>query len=196
MISHLRGQLIKKDVRSIVLDINGVGYKVFVSESVLDSLSLNTEISLWTHMAVREDAQDLYGFLDEETFSFFELLISISGIGPKGALNILNIATPKILRRAISSGDTTHLTKVSGIGQKIANKIVLELKDKFEAMDGDGESDVEHIRGESDAIEALKSLGYPEREARDVLKKIPDSESAKMTASEKVKRALKILGQK
>jgi len=196
MISYLRGQVIKKSPRSVVVEINNIGYKVFVSESILDSLSIGQEIALWTHLAVREDAQDLYGFLDEETFSFFELLISISGIGPKGALNILNIATPKILRRAISSGDTTYLTKVSGIGRKIANKIVVELKDKFETMGGDGENDSETLRGDSDALEALKSLGYPEREARDVLKKIPDDGGVKMSASEKVKRALKILGQK
>lgn len=205
MISYLRGSVIKKTDRAVVLEVGGIGYRVFVTEATRESLPVGGEIALWTHLAVREDSHDLYGFTDEETLGFFELLISISGIGPRSALNILNIVTPRTLRQAVSSGDTSYLTKVSGIGRKIAEKIVIELKDKFEAHDTGDSYSSEHMRVDSDALEALKSLGYPEREAREALKKIA-SENEKdgkgsthagvtMSASEKVKRALKNLGQ-
>lgn len=208
MISRLRGEVIKKGPRFAIVEVgsgvgsdgnssSAVGYKVFLMESVLDSLSVGQKTSLWTHFVVREDAQDLYGFVDEESLALFELLISISGIGPKTGLNVLNIVSPKTLRRAVSSGDTSYLTKVSGIGRKIAQKIVIELKDKFEA--GDSALGGEMLGGDSDALEALKSLGYQEREARDVLRKIGDKNGdagGEESASEKVKKALKILGQK
>ncbi len=201
MISRLRGEVIKKGPRFAIVEVGGdssaVGYKAFLMESVLDSLSVGQKTSLWTHFVVREDAQDLYGFTDEESLALFELLISISGIGPKTGLNVLNIVSPKTLRRAVSSGDTSYLTKVSGIGRKIAQKIVIELKDKFEA--GDSTLGGEMLGGDSDALEALKSLGYQEREARDVLRKIGDKNGdtgGEESASEKVKKALKILGQK
>ncbi len=194
MISYLRGSVIRKNPRFLVLDVGGVGYKVFTTAQIVDASREGMELTFWTHLAVREDSHDLYGFTDEENLSFFELLISISGIGPRSALNILNIVSPKTLRQAVSSGDTSYLTKVSGIGRKIAEKIVIELKGKFEAEDG--ELAGAHLQGESDALEALRSLGYGEREAREVLKKIPEKEGEKaLNAGEKVKRALKLLGQ-
>lgn len=193
MISHLRGTVLHKALRYAVIEVGGVGYKVFATSVVLDTLTIEKEASLWTHLAIREDAHDLYGFADIESLSFFELLISISGIGPRTALNVLNIVTPKTLRQAVSSGDTSYLTKVSGIGRKIADKIVIELKGKFEAEEGGFTS--EHMKGDADAIEALKSLGYPERDARDALKKISSEAGHKdIKAGEKVKRALKVLG--
>lgn len=197
MIAYLRGTVLKKTPRALIVDVGGVGYRVFVTTQTLDAVTLEAEVAFWTHLAVREDSQDLYGFLDEETLSFFELLISISGIGPRSALNILNIVTPKTLRQAVSSGDTSYLTKVSGIGRKIADKIVIELKDKFEAMnEEDSAATGAHLRGESDALEALRSLGYGERESRDVLKKIAGEKGgSELSAGDKVKRALKILGQ-
>ena len=122
--------------------------------------------------------------------SFFELLISnVSGIGPKTALGILSVTTIKNLRQAIGTGETAHLTKISGIGKKIADKIVLELRDKIDFLES--EKDSGDMRDESDAIEGLKSLGYAEREAREVLKKLPKEISR---PSERIKQALKILG--
>ena len=204
MIAYLRGTVLNKTPRALIVSVGtnekaggAIGYQVFVTGQTLDTATLEKEIALWTHHAVREDSSDLYGFPDEETLSFFELLISVSGIGPRSALNILNIVTPKTLRQAVSSGDTSYLTKVSGIGRKIADKIVIELKDKFEAMnEADSAATGAHLRGESDALEALRSLGYGERESRDVLKKISAEKGGDvLTAGDKVKRALKILGQ-
>jgi Holliday junction DNA helicase RuvA len=134
---------------------------------------------------VREDALDLYGFLSEEELSFFEMLISISGIGPKTALNVLSVSSVSALKKAISTSDVSHLVKVSGIGKKIADKIVLELKDKVEGSDENGPT----LREEVDAIEALKALGYSQKEAREALK-----EASGKTTSERIKEALKILG--
>lgn len=194
MISYLHGTALRKTPRFLVLEVHGVGYKVFTTASTLDTIREGAECTFWTHLAVREDAHDIYGFTDEETLGFFELLITISGIGPRSALNILNIVSPKTLRQAVSSGDTSYLTKVSGIGKKIAEKIVIELKGKFEAEEG--EQAGEHLRGDSDALEALRSLGYSEREVREVLKKIPEDEDGKvLNAGDKVKKALKLLGQ-
>jgi len=117
----------------------------------------------------------------------FELLINISGIGPKSALGILNVATPSMLRQAVAGKDTTYLTRVSGIGKKNAEKIVLELKDKLKITKEDKSVD---MRSEGDALEALVSLGYNERDAREALKRVPKEVAG---ASERVKAALKIL---
>jgi Holliday junction DNA helicase RuvA len=125
--------------------------------------------------------------LTEEELNFFEMLISISGIGPKTALNVLNMSSISALKRAISTSDTSHLTKVSGIGKKVAEKIVLELKDKIGLQ---AESDIS-LRDEIDAVEALKAIGYSQGEAREALKKV---ESKYIKTGDRIKEALKILG--
>lgn len=193
MIGYLKGTIIYQDLKSVILNVSGVGYKIYTNTVVLEnfsSTSLGTgkhkEIEFWTYLAVRENAQDLYGFGTKEELDFFELLISVSGIGPKSALGILTIATIGNLRHAISTGDTSHLIKVSGIGKKNAEKIVIELKDKIKGLSGDMSYTT---LGDMDALEALKSLGFGEREAREALKKVTDT----VDASEKVKRALKHL---
>ncbi len=187
MISHLKGTVIYRDERSCVLSVNGVGYKVWSPQIIIEKLHDGDEVSFWTHLAVREDSQALYGFISKDELGFFELLISISGIGPKTALGILNVSSVKAIRRAVSTGDTSHLTKVSGIGKKIADKIVLELKGKFDAEDIDSFS----MREEIDALEALKAIGFGHKESRDALKEVEPSITQ---TSERVKRALKILG--
>lgn len=186
MITHLSGTVIDKEERSVVIDVGGVGYKAFVTGQTIESLREGAKASLWTHLAVREDAHTLYGFANKDDLSFFELLISISGIGPKTALGILNVSSAQAIRAAVSSGDTSHLTKVSGIGKKMADKIVLELKGKF----GAEESSVT-LRDEVDALEALKSLGFKHGEAREALKQVDASIA---DTGERVKKALKILG--
>jgi Holliday junction DNA helicase RuvA len=190
MISHLRGKIIHLGDKFVVLECSGVGYKVFTSPETLQTLQKPSgEMDLWTYLAVRENALDLYGFLEKEELEFFELLITISGIGPKTAIGILSVSSIKNLRQTIGTGDTSHLTKISGIGKKIADKIVLELRDKIDFLDS--EKDTGEMRDESDAIEGLKALGYNEREAREALKKLPKEISR---PSDRIKQALKILG--
>ncbi|MDO8565550.1 MAG: Holliday junction branch migration protein RuvA [bacterium] len=187
MISSLSGTVRHKDLNTLVVDISGVGYKVLVPTEVALEATLSQPILLWTHLAVRETSLDLFGFLDKETLGIFELLITISGIGPKTALGILNVASPATLRQAVASSDTSYLTRVSGIGRKNAEKIVLELKDKLKVSKDDVAIDT---RGEGDALEALVSLGYSERDAREALKKVSKDVEG---ASERVRAALKLL---
>ncbi|MDO8589915.1 MAG: Holliday junction branch migration protein RuvA [bacterium] len=187
MIGTLNGTVRHKNLNALVVDVSGVGYKVFVTTETALEITPSSPIFLWTHLAVRETSLELFGFLDKGTLDIFELLITISGIGPKSALGILNVASPAMLRQAVASEDTTYLTRVSGIGKKKAEKIVLELKDKLKTTKEDGGTD---MRSEGDALEALVSLGYSERDAREALKKVPKETAG---ASERVKAALKLL---
>jgi len=127
-----------------------------------------------------------------EEMSFFDLLLDVSGIGPKSALSIITVASVETLKKAIATGDTSYLNKVSGIGKKTAEKIVIELRDKLHAHKGEGEVSG-LLREESDIIEALKALGYSQNEARDTLKQIPHTIDG---TNARIKEALRILGSK
>jgi Holliday junction DNA helicase RuvA len=186
MIAKIEGIVWDINEKFITVGVGGIGFKIYTTTDIKDTSHKGNKISLFTHLVVREDVLDLYGFQTEEELQFFEMIISISGIGPKTALNILNINSVKSLKRAIANGNTDDLIKVSGIGKKVAEKMVLELKDKV----GIYTEDV-NFRDEIDAIEALKSLGYTQKDARDALKKI-DKEVIK--TGDKIKEALKILG--
>lgn len=187
MIGKISGKIGHQGERfAIVETAGGVGYKIFLTPETLKAVSRQpSAVSFWTHLAVRENALDLYGFLEKTDLDFFELLLSVSGIGPKSALAIISLAPPETLTKAISAGDGSYLTKVSGIGRKSAEKIVLELRDKIGSLEtGSG------LKEEGEAIEALQSLGYNLREAREALKQVP---SEVVETSEKVRAALKHL---
>ena len=171
-----------------MLDVGGVGYRVFAAPAVFKKITQpEQKIKLWIHLHVREDALEMYGFTEYPELDFFENLIKVSGIGPKTALNVLAVAPVDVLKKAIAAGQTSYLTKVSGIGRKIAEKIVVELKDKIGwAEDGvfaAGQDDV-------DVLEALKSLGYSLAEAREAIKMIPGETKG---AQNRLKESLKIL---
>lgn len=190
MIAHLSGTLFFTNDRFAIIDVNGVGYKVSITLDALRTLKRapGERISLWIHTIVREDVLDLYGFLERDELEFFEMLISVSGIGPKSALGILSIAGVSHLREAIAHGNAAALTKVSGIGAKSAQKIILELRDKLGAIE-DKEGGTLHE--EHDAIEGLVALGYAERDAREALKHV----STDITGTgARIKQALKQLG--
>lgn len=189
MIAQLAGTIVHLDLKFLILNVNGVGYKVFTTNEDLSALSIGSEVVMWIHTTVREDALDLYGFTKKENQDFFELLITVSGIGPKSALGILSAASVENLREAIISGESSYLTKIGGIGKKVAEKILIELRGKVQgdesefAKGGRGKNDV-------DALDALRALGYSHKEAREALEKVP------MTIKdpgEKVKAALKNL---
>lgn len=192
MIGSIKGKIILKTEKYIIVEAGGVGYKINVSPDTLSKTKKSPpaggeEISFWIHTHVREDTLDLYGFLDYKELEFFEMLINVSGIGPRGALAILGVTSIETLRKAIGTGDTSYLTKVSGIGKKTAEKIVIELRDKV-GEEKSGSS----LQGELDALEALKSLGYSQNEAREALKKV----STDKDTNTKIREALKILGGK
>lgn len=192
MIARLEGTISYHTDKYIIIDVSGVGYKVFISSDAMMTVNINDKYAFWIYTAVRENSIDLYGFAHIEELEFFELLLDVSGIGPKGAMGILGMASVDTLARAIATGDTGYLTKVSGIGKKTAEKIVIELRDKMKGRVGTDTSN-SSLREESDIIEALKSLGYSQSEARDALKNIPDEIKS---TNARIKEALKILGNK
>lgn len=190
MINHLTGTMLFKGKNHVVLETGGIGYKVYACLEMLTKMKAQKEYSLWTHQVVREDTIELYGFDEKQELEFFEMLINVSGIGPRSALAILSLAPVKTLTRAIAAEDTTYLTKVSGIGKKTAGKIVLELGEKITLVESDN-SDGDRTQ-EGEALEALASLGYSLRDAREALKKVPQETEG---ANEKIKAALKILNE-
>ena len=192
MIGYISGNIIFSCDKYVILNVGGIGYKVYISLDTVNVVSGKSEASLWTHLVVKEDLLDLYGFLTQKELDFFKLLIGISGIGPKGALGIMGVASVETLCSAINAGDTSYLTKVSGIGKKNAQKIILELKDKVSSF-----ADVEKTnlgRNENvDVIEALKSLGYRENEAREAVQNLSPEING---TAQKITEALKLIGNK
>ncbi|MDD3711219.1 MAG: Holliday junction branch migration protein RuvA [Patescibacteria group bacterium] len=189
MISYLKGIISYKLKNTIIVEVNNIGYSVFVSENFFNELKVGQELQLFTHQYVREEALDLYGFKTLEELEFFELLISISGIGPKSALSVLAIAKLSDIKESIVRGDSHLLTKVSGIGKKIAERVVLELKDKLFKMGGD--YDLSSGGGFSaDEIDALMVLGYSLPEAREALNQV---DKDVVDSGQRIREALKKL---
>jgi Holliday junction DNA helicase RuvA len=192
MIARLEGIIIHIADKFLIIDVSGVGYKLYITTETIASSSLGEHCSLWVYTAVRENSIDLYGFKNINEMSFFELLLDVSGIGPRSALSILTIAPIDTLKRAIATGDTGYLNKVSGIGKKTAEKIIIELRDKLKDYKNDSDTP-ESLRNESDILEALKSLGYSQNEARDALKQVPPTT---VGTNARIKEALQILGKR
>lgn len=165
MIRMLKGVVADKSAGHIVLDVAGVGYLVALRSDDLRSATVGGTLSLFTYLAVREDALTLYGFVTRDDLEMFELLIELPKIGPKSGLAILSQTNIELLKKAITTDDAAYLSKMSGMGRKTAEKIVLGLKDKFEST---GETTAAQ-RGASDVMDALLALGYSEREARDAV---------------------------
>ncbi|PIR37240.1 MAG: Holliday junction branch migration protein RuvA [Candidatus Zambryskibacteria bacterium CG10_big_fil_rev_8_21_14_0_10_42_12] len=183
MIGYLKGTVVGHKKDGVVLLCNDVGYRVFTTtESRLKDVG--SPLSLWTYLAVRETALDLYGFETEQELSMFELLLTVSGIGPRSALSTLDTSGIPALRRAILAQDAALLTKTTGVGKKTAEKIVLELKGKIEE---DGE-DLGSGRENMEAIDALIALGYGERVAREAIERVTDKS---LPTTDLIKQALK-----
>jgi len=192
MIARIEGIIVYISDKFLIVDVSGVGYKLHVTTENLSLSALGDHVSFWVYTAVRENSIDLYGFRNTNEMSFFELLLDVSGIGPRSALSILTVAPIDTLKRAIATGDTSYLNKVSGIGKKTAEKIIIELRDKLKDYKNDDDTP-EALRDEADIIEALKSLGYSQNEARDALKKVPATTIGMNT---RIKEALKMLGKR
>jgi len=161
MISYVRGVLDRKEPSRVAVDVNGVGYEVFIPLSTYEKLPvIGSQVKLYTYYHVREDAVHLYGFLSPEEKEIFELALSISGIGPKVALSILSAISANEFRRAIAQGDMRTLTKVPGIGKKSAERIILELKEKVGKIQIEERmEEMLKIESVNDAVAALLSLG-------------------------------------
>ncbi len=192
MIARIEGIIVHIAEKFIIVDVSGVGYKLSITSETITSSILGDHVSFWVHTAVRENSIDLYGFKSINEMSFFELLLDVSGIGPRGALSILAIAPLDTLKRAIAMGDMGYLNKVSGIGKKTAEKIIIELRDKLQDYKNDGDTPG-LLRDESDIVEALKSLGYSQNEAREALKQVP---ATTLGTNARIKEALQVLGKR
>ncbi len=201
VISYVKGFLAEKFEDSVVVETGGIGYRIFVPASVLETLPKTGEtVKIYTYFSVREDAMSLYGFLSRQDLDMFRQLIGVNGVGPKSALGILSALSPDTLRLAVISGDAKAISKAPGVGSKTAQRIILDLKDKVKAediLDGvtepvSGHTEVSGI-GEigKEAIEALTALGYSVSEASGVVKKVKITEN--MTAEDVLKAALKHL---
>jgi Holliday junction DNA helicase RuvA len=191
MISSLEGKIALKAEKYAIIETGGIGFRVFCSEKTLSKIpQTDGSVKLFTYLSVKENGWDLFGFLTFEELEFFELLITIPGIGPKTAMNILGVASVADLQEAIVLGDETVLGKVSGIGKKVAQKIVLELKSKVKKI---SKSEGSGVAGDIEVIDALVNLGYKVYEVREVLQKLPENIRG---VENRVKETLKRLGKK
>src|SRR6056297_1102541 len=192
MISYIQGTVNKIEDEIIVLESNNIGYGIFTSLNTIDNLSLNEEIKIHTHLYVREDKINLFGFLTKEELDMFENLIKISGVGPKAAIAILSISNVKTLKREIANENVNYLKKASGIGKKTAGKIILELKDKMDVVfdDSDVFEGSANVTG-SFVENALIQLGFNKMEIRKALSKI---KSEGKQEEQIIKEALKMMG--
>lgn len=187
MIATLDGKITYIDENYLILEINGVGYKIFVNSSNLSKVKKGEKKKFYVHQYIRESQLDLYGFLSLEELELFELLLTVSGVGPKASLIILTRAKPDKIKSAIIEGDLDIFTAVSGVGRKTATRIILDLKGKISADDLSvltSSGDFEEI------VEALKNLGYQAQEVKKVLVKIPKNIQK---PEEKIKWALQNL---
>lgn len=184
MISYLKGKILEKGLTYVILENQGIGYKVFVTPDVL-SQSIGAEIALYIYHKVSDDGQSLFGLPNFSTLQFFEMLITVSGVGPKVALAILSAAQVDAVKQAIAAQDSGIFTRISGVGLKTAEKIIVELKNKVGALGVSG-------GGSSEVFDALLSLGYNQREVREVMNKI----DASKTQQEQIKQALQSLSKK
>ena len=198
MISYIRGELVALEEDKAIVDVGGVGYGIFMSGQAMGQLPpVGSKVKIHTYLNVKEDAMQLYGFLNRDALSVFKLLIGVSGIGPKGGLGILAQLTPDELRFAVMSKDIKAISAAPGIGKKTAEKLIVELKDKLSMLprlafhDGAAEDTVNAQGLQADAVQALTALGYGSTEALQAVRKVEMDEST--TVEDLLKGALKYL---
>lgn len=198
MFAYIRGIVAFSGTDCVVIDNNGIGYKIMTNAFTINKLSTNDEVTIYTHLHVREDEMTIYGFLTQEEVKVFELLINISGIGPKAALSILSTLSLDELRMAIVSEDYKAISKANGIGAKTAQRVLIDLKDKFKLEDvfmNSNDMSSDDLKASDDVISetamALTSLGYSNVEALKAIKKVSNSED--MTTEQLLSAALKFL---
>lgn len=187
MIARISGLVVNTTDKHILIETHGITYRVFATAETLLKNAPGTSISLWTSHVIREDAQELFGFETIADQDLFELLRGVSGIGPRSALAVMNVATIGTISRAVHTNDVSYLTKISGIGKKTAEKIIIELRDKLPAVDVSDGTPSSH-----DAIDALIALGYSEGESREALRNL----DAHLDTQTKIREALKSIAKR
>ena len=191
MIEFLTGKIVSKKPEYLIINVNGIGYKLNISINSYDQIRLNENIKILTYFSVSENNQELYGFINNEERELFLLLISVSGIGPKTAINMLSAVSPNDFKNRLIAGEVKMLTSLPGIGPKTARRIIVELKDKFVDVSKD-ELPIETNSQNSDAFYALKSLGFHPKLINEAINKVI-SLNKKVSTEELIKQSLKIL---
>lgn len=204
MIGYLNGIVEYLEIDNAVIDVNGIGFNVKISASTADRMpGIGEAVKIFTYTSVREDAFELYGFLSRDELGFFKLLITVSGIGPKGALSILSVMSPDDLRFAIMAGDAKTLSKAPGVGKKTAERMVLELKDKISNEDivsGHAGGSISGIASgdddgasREDAVSALVALGYSSTDSMRAVRNVIKANGSDLDTEAILKLALKEL---
>ncbi|MEX1997425.1 MAG: Holliday junction branch migration protein RuvA [Candidatus Andersenbacteria bacterium] len=169
MIARLTGQVLEQEAKALIVDVQGIGYRVMVLKTLHEKAQVGAVVNLYTHHQVTDESQALYGFISREELQFFELLLIVPSVGPRTAMSILEIAPPATLAQAVHNNDTVLLTRVSGIGRKTAERIVVELRGKLPQLAGAGVAG----RIQHETITALTGIGYSPAVARELVKKLP-----------------------
>ncbi len=190
MIAHLIGTITEKTDNSVIIDVHGVGYEVTLPNPDAEQLHLDDQVKIYTYHAVRENAEELYGFSTLAAKRLFELLLSVNSIGPKAAISILSLGAPEEVRNAIANTDSAFIAKAAGVGKKSAERVIIDLRDKVGLPSKIGSSTIElsaPITAEDEALDALIALGFPLKEATAALSAVDPS----LSVEERIKSALK-----
>ena len=200
MIARISGTLIFKSADHVIVDANGIGYRIFVPLTTFYELpEVSQSVTLYIHTNVKQDAISLFGFYSNEEKDIFQLMISVTGIGPRLAINILSGISAEALVKAVSQGNLNRLVGIPGVGKKMAERMILELKDKVirfiseEVAPGAGDGLKENEQVKEDALSALINLGYKSNAARGVIDKVVNEFSDPVTLDALLKESLKIL---
>lgn len=190
MIAHIKGQIAEKFENSVIVDVHGVGYEITITVPDFEKITLNDEVKFYTYHSIRENSEELYGFLSLAAKKLFELLISVQGIGPKAAIAILSLAAPEEVRNAIANADAGFVSKASGVGKKSAERVIVDLRDKVGIPSHYGATETTFIKTTDEpdeALDALIALGFPLKEATAALEKVDPN----LPIEERIKLALK-----
>jgi Holliday junction DNA helicase RuvA len=189
MIATLEGKITEKGKDTVVLECGGIGYGLFVAFEDFGALEKEQSVKLYIYEHIRENAHDLFGFKSPETKALFEQLLSVNGVGPKMALAILSIANVSQVKQAIASGDTKFISQAVGVGKRVAERVVVDLKDKVGMIASEGATDFLAVSANpnDEALQGLVALGYSVQDAAEALKGVDE----KLSSEERIKQALK-----
>lgn len=189
MIAHLLGTITEKVDNSVIIDVHGVGYEVALPAPDAEQLHLDDQAKIYTYHAIRENSEELYGFSTLAAKRLFELLLSVNGVGPKAAINILSLGPPETVRNAIANTDSAFIAKAAGVGKKSAERVIVDLRDKvgLPSKIGQATSDFLAPNTEDEALDALIALGFPLKEATLALAEVDSN----LPVEERIKLALK-----
>lgn len=190
MIAHIKGEIAEKFNNSVIVDVHGIGYEITLPAPDFESVNLDDTVKFYTYHSIRENSEELYGFMSLAAKKLFELLISVQGIGPKAAIAILSLASAEEVRNAIANADSAFVSKASGVGKKSAERVIVDLRDKvgIPSRYGATETTLEKLANAPDeALDALIALGFPLKEATAALEKVDPN----LPVEERIKLALK-----